>query len=242
MGGEVSRLRTPAGTDVFVKTGRGFERLDLLREVRNLRSLSQILPVPAVIDFQDDGSEAQLTMEGLSGVPLHEAYPLLGRQATLSLVAEILATLWRAPAISRPSVLGSVQEELEDVRLLIEQQLIDNDGFEAASGGKTPGTLYQEILTQFASHDTDVISHGDFCLPNILVDDDGRWRLIDLGKAAFGDRFRDLSTIEVSLARNVDADALRDLMAMLGIDLNETARTKMRTYTNIDLYWYNARL
>jgi aminoglycoside 3'-phosphotransferase-2 len=242
MGGEISRLRTASGTEIFVKSGRGFERLELLREHRNVLALSEVLPVPAVVDFQDNGSEARLAVERLPGAPLHEVYQRLGRQNTLVLVAEILETLWRVSATFRPNVFGSVEEEMEDIRSLLDQKLIDRESFEAASGGKAPETMYQEITAELMTHDKDVISQGDFCLPNILVDEGGRWGLIDLGKAALGDRFRDLSSIDGSLRRNIGPEAFSELLAMLQIVPSETARRKMTTYTNVDLFWYNARL
>lgn len=48
-----------------------------------------------------------------------------------------------------------------------------------------------------------VVCHGDACAPNILLDDDGRFKaLVDLGALGVGDRWADLAVASWSLAWN----------------------------------------
>ena len=49
-----------------------------------------------------------------------------------------------------------------------------------------------------------VLSHGDFCLPNILIENNDISGFIDLGDCGIGDRWRDLSLCWRSLRHNSD--------------------------------------
>lgn len=49
-----------------------------------------------------------------------------------------------------------------------------------------------------------VFSHGDFCMPNILLDGNKIAGFIDLGDAALSSKWRDLSLIQWSLTKNSD--------------------------------------
>lgn len=68
----------------------------------------------------------------------------------------------------------------------------------------------QEYIDKIEGLAADVIIHGDFCLPNILLD---RWQFsafIDLGGAGLGDRHIDIYWALWSLAYNLKTDRYRD--------------------------------
>jgi kanamycin kinase len=45
--------------------------------------------------------------------------------------------------------------------------------------------------TDFGSDEDEVLVHGDYCLPNVLLDADGCYYL-DVGEAGVGDRYIDM--------------------------------------------------
>ena len=47
-----------------------------------------------------------------------------------------------------------------------------------------------------------VVSHGDFCLPNIFINNNGVTGLIDLGKSGAADRWQDIALVYRSLSNN----------------------------------------
>lgn len=47
-----------------------------------------------------------------------------------------------------------------------------------------------------------MISHGDFCLPNVFVNDAGLTGLIDLGKSGTADKCQDIALCYRSLSNN----------------------------------------
>jgi kanamycin kinase/aminoglycoside 3'-phosphotransferase-3 len=81
-----------------------------------------------------------------------------------------------------------------------------------------------------------VLSHGDFCLSNILTEDGKLSGIIDLGETGVGDRWRDLALLVRSLKHNFDGrdDGKADpdmLFDALGI---EPDRKKLRFYALLD--------
>ena len=76
--------------------------------------------------------------------------------------------------------------------------------------GVTPAAALAEVRAAAASMTSRVLLHGDYCLPNVLLDG---WRLsafIDLGAAGCGDRHIDLFWGAWTLAFNLGTDEYRN--------------------------------
>ncbi len=108
------------------------------------------------------------------------------------------------------------------------------------SKGLSPEKAFDKIQNDLKKHTTQILSHGDFCLPNILVTPEGKWSLIDWGKGGLGDPCRDLSALEGSLKRNIDEKAFPELCKMMNIEINLDFQEKIDLYKLMDLFWYHA--
>ena len=85
-----------------------------------------------------------------------------------------------------------------------------------------------------------VLSHGDFCLPNLFLEDDSISGFIDLGDTAIGDKWRDIALCYRSLRWNAegayggnvypDVESMK-LFEALGIEPN---MEKIRYYILLD--------
>ena len=125
---------------------------------------------------------------------------------------------------------------------VIDRLVADNFGvncFLFLGEGRDP----EELLGWLEDHRPSfepVLSHGDFCLPNIFLHDGGISGFIDLGDAGIGDKWRDVALCCRSLKHNFDGSyggkVYPDfdpnlLFDALGI---EPDREKMRYYTLLD--------
>ncbi len=65
-----------------------------------------------------------------------------------------------------------------------------------------------------------VFVHGDFCLPNVLLEPAGEGLtmtgLVDCGRAGIGDRHQDLALAMRSLTYNFDADTIAPFLNAYG--------------------------
>ena len=82
--------------------------------------------------------------------------------------------------------------------------LTDGYGF---TGAEEAWRLFSENRHRFSS---DVLLHGDYCLPNVMLDDWQFSGFIDLGNGGVGDRHVDLFWGVWTLLFNLKTDAYRD--------------------------------
>lgn len=238
LGGSITHVQSDNGAEYFIKLGFGFERLELLREYRNMVDLGGIIPIPKVSYFADLGAGAVLISERFKGRPLHECMVDIESAHVVELAKEVLEALWSAE-ISPGDLPIAAMEELEDIQELMSHNLLDLACFKKNTG-KNPSELMNKALTQIQGHDVNVVSHGDLCLPNILVNEDFDWVLIDWGKGGKGDKSRDLAALEGSFARNNDERLFQELVSSCELTIQESLRAKMDLYTSLDNYWYCA--
>ncbi len=79
--------------------------------------------------------------------------------------------------------------------------------FPTAANGEEAWIFVQENVSRL---DTTTLIHGDFCLPNIMLDDWQFSGFIDVGGGGLGDRHIDLHWGAWSLGYNLGTDAYRD--------------------------------
>lgn len=90
---------------------------------------------------------------------------------------------------------------------------------------------YQQLASLATLYPLDpVISHGDCCLPNLIIDRNEHVRMIDLGMSGICDRYRDLERILWSLEFNKFADQIPAFLSAYGLkDLNAEKLESFRT-------------
>lgn len=66
-----------------------------------------------------------------------------------------------------------------------------------------------------------VFTHGDYCLPNILVDRGRLGGFIDWGYAGVGDRYRDLASCAWSVGHNLGEEWIPSFFEAYGIVIDQ---------------------
>lgn len=119
-------------------------------------------------------------------------------------LAEALWMLWNIPADGCPCD-QSLDHKLTLASQRVNKGLCDPDQVDPATYGaggfKNPEQLLCWLQDNRPEPDP-VLSHGDFCLPNILISDDGRPGFIDLGRAGVSDRYQDIALCWRSMRDN----------------------------------------
>ena len=121
-------------------------------------------------------------------------------------LAEALKLLWSVDISDCPRII-TFDDELKQARYRVENNLVDMDDAEPETYGpdgfKNPMELL-EWLEVNRPHFEPVLSHGDFCLPNIFINGNKLGGFIDLGDTGVGDKWCDIALCYRSLKHNAD--------------------------------------
>lgn len=175
-------------------------------EVDMLRWLRDKLPVPAVLAHVVEGDTSYLLMERCLGEMACDDRYLDAPETLVELLANGLKALWQVDVSGCPSCQGLTQK-LAQARYNVEQGLVDLDDVAPSTFGhggfRNPAHLL-EWLERNRPAEESVLSHGDFCLPNLFGLGNRPVGFIDLGKAGVADRWCDIALCYRSLSANLE--------------------------------------
>lgn len=176
------------------------------RELTMLRWLDGRLPVPKLLaEALVPGTQYIL----MSRIPGHMACDThwLDRPGPLfERLEEAFHRLWAVDITDCP-LLCSPEIELVQARERVVRGLVEVDAVEPETFGpggfRDPEALLGWLEDHVPAFEP-VFSHGDFCLPNLFLTEDGIGGFLDLASAGIGDRWRDLALCHRSLRHNTD--------------------------------------
>ena len=204
-GVEVYRL---PGLRAYLKVGKTGNISDLGRERDILDWLAGKFPVARVMEYGSDGRTEALLISAISGRPGSElvaASDVTAEQAAgfAYAAAKALRRLHDIPVDRCPfemrldTRLGRAKKSIE-FGLLSETE----EEFQAAHGGMSTDEVYADLVQKRPSSEDLVFTHGDPCLPNIMVDGGAISGFIDMDGSGVADRYVDFSIFFRSFRRN----------------------------------------
>ena len=228
-GAQVFRLLAEGKPTLFLKTSKAAYGAALRAEAARLEWLAGKLSVPEVVYFYEAEFSTSLLTTTVPGVDLthfNGESSAVKHQLTVTLVGA-LRQLHAVKATDCPfdhsaaTELGRLEAHLAE---------------RAASVGDSPELRAAReklaVLTQLQPEEDLVLTHGDACLPNILVLEDELSGFIDLGAAGLGDRCRDLERALWSLDYNYGEGYAEVFLGAYGA--TEQDRTKLDFYRQLE--------
>lgn len=200
------------------------------------------IPVPKVIACEKKKESQYLLMSRVPGQMACDDSFLSHPAELLDILSKALKTLWRVDVSDCPCI-RDVDTLLLKAKYNVENNLADMDNAEPATYGRDGFENPQALLNWLYDNKPDfepVLSHGDFCLSNILFENGKLSGFIDLGRTGVGDKWRDIALLYRSLRHRFDGrdggkvspDFNPDMLFdALGI---EPDRNKLRFYTLLD--------
>ena len=171
-----------------------------------MRWLEGKIPVPKVISYEQDDECQYLLMSRVPGKMSCDAYYKEHPEELLPLLAEALKMLWSVDISDCPRN-RNIDVELEEAKYRVENNLADPENAEPATFGEggfeDPRALLKWLEDNRPVYEP-VLSHGDFCLPNIFIENGRISGFIDLGDTGVGDKWRDIALCYRSLKHNFD--------------------------------------
>lgn len=208
------------------------------RDTEILRWLHGRLPVPEVVAHENQDGKDWLLMTRIRGKMLSDSSVMENSTLLLDCMAEALQRLWAVPIADCPFDQTDCPARAEQAfqagrfdPLIVERDTFGPDGF------GSPQALVDWLKAHQPPLDG-VLTHGDFCLPNLFTDGKRFTGYIDLGDAGIGDRWMDLALGWRSLKHNSDGHYGKrypidpdDLFCAVGIPKDEE---KLRYYLLLD--------
>lgn len=229
----VFRLWKSGGSCLYLKTAHHAPDRHLLQEKLRLEWLQGHLPVPRVEMFVEDNNCDYLLLSAIPGtIASDDAYktnvPKLIEQLSAG-----LRTIHELP-IDRCPFDATTHTKIELARERVVNGLVDESDFDESRLGRTAVDLFDELLDAVADGEELVFTHGDYCLPNIVLQD---WKIsgfIDWGRAGVADRYQDIALMARSIESNFGSEWVSVLFEACSI---EPDHAKVRFYTLLDEFF-----
>jgi len=168
--------------------------------------LSNRLPTPRVICHEVKNGISWLLMTRIPGQMSCEERYLQQPEVLISALADGLKLLWSTDSTGCPRRY-LLEDLLKEAAYRVENGLVDMDNVEPETFGKggfrNPEQLLQWLLDN-KPNSVPILAHGDYCLPNIFLQDGRFSGFIDVSDMGIGEKWRDIALCWRSLKHNTD--------------------------------------
>lgn len=175
-------------------------------EYKMMQWLWNKLPVPEILAYEKTNKLSYLLMSRCAGEMSCDIHWLTEPKNLCERLAQVLQSIWEIDISDCPSDC-TLEQKLRQAEYNVVHGLVDTENADpntfSAGGFKDPEALLHWLQCNIPSEEL-VLSHGDFCLPNIMLKDNRLSGLIDLGRAGIADKWCDIALCYRSLKDNCD--------------------------------------
>lgn len=211
--------------EVYQKSVQRSEIPSLRREKEVLQWLYGRFPCPEIVSFSESSDGATLTTTALAGLPCSDPSFAPQIESLVVSLGRILRALHALPILDCP-----FDERLDLQLAKIEHRVasgqVDTSNFHKAGTGQGPRILFEQLVSERPKEGPLVFTHGDACLPNIIVDPRSfeLTGLVDLGSAGVADFYRDLALTSWSIGYNFGSQYEPLLFEAYGLESVDTKK------------------
>lgn len=175
-------------------------------EYMMMKWLKGKLAIPDIIAYEKECDKSYLLMSRIKGVMSCADCYMDTPELLIEMLSKAIHMLWEVGIEGCPSRIN-LDKKLEMASYNVEHGLIDMENVQpdtfGEGGFKNPKELLAWLIKNRPQEEL-VISHGDFCLPNIFFMEGKLSGVIDLGKTCVADKYQDIALCYRSLTNNLD--------------------------------------
>jgi aminoglycoside 3'-phosphotransferase-2 len=225
-GSSVARFDRPGASAVFLKSssvGPAPVGKPLYDEAERLGWMHAVgLPVPAVLQYHEWKGREYLLLTTVPGADASVPRPPDQHAAIVSALAAGLRAL-HATNISACPFDQSRRGRVAAAEARVRAGLVREDDFDDGRRGRSASDLFAELAANAPASEDRVFTHGDYCLPNVILVEDGAGGFkvsgfVDCANAGIADRYQDLALCARSVADNLGPEWVETLFARYGLD------------------------
>jgi aminoglycoside phosphotransferase len=219
---------------MFLKVDQKWPRRELTEEKKVLEWLSGKLPVATVLLFDEDDKNDYLLISAIPGVDAANLVGKIDNTELVILLAKGLRMIHQVPVDDCPFQ-RTLDMMIETAGFNVKHKLVHEWDFADARRGKTAEELYEELLLLRPQDEDLVFTHGDYCLPNIMIHQRKIAGFIDLHRAGIADRYKDIALAIRSIRYNIGPGYEQVLLRECGI--TEPDVDKIEYYMLLDEFF-----
>jgi kanamycin kinase len=189
---------------VYVKTHPLSPHFSFSHEHAILQWLRGQLPVPSVHAYTTDAVYEYLVLSEVPGENCVEAMSRLASDRLVKLLAQGLQHIHALDITDCPFD-ERIAAKLNRAQYRVHHKLVDEDDFDDERLGMRATGVYEALHRSMPPEEDLVFTHGDYCLPNILLQGEDISGFIDLDRAGISDKYNDLAIASRSIAYNLGA-------------------------------------
>lgn len=191
------------GEVIFLKLAKEGRYPSITDEADRLRWAADHIAVPKVIDVGEDDGRDWMVTELLRGTMAAADEMKKNPARLVPLLANGLNRFHELPVADCPFDFR-VQAAVEQARRRVESGLVDaGKDFNKEHANLTPEVALTELEETRPEEEDLVVCHGDYCLPNVLIEDGDVVGFLDLGELGVADRWWDLAVGAWSVTWNL---------------------------------------
>jgi kanamycin kinase len=199
------RLEDPRAGDVhFLKVARSGHFPTVLDECERMRWARPYLPVPTVLDCGSDGTIDWLLTVALAGTDATKHPWRADPNRFVPALAKGLAAFHAAAPVDSCPFDFTLATAMEHVRRRVRDGIATPADLHPEHQHLTLERALGELERLAPDREDLVVCHGDYCLPNVLLDDAGiATGYVDVGEMAVADRWCDIAVGAWSVTWNL---------------------------------------
>jgi aminoglycoside phosphotransferase len=202
---------------LYLKVNKPDSSFNLENEKIILNWLKDLLPVPEVIFFSKYEGREFLLISEIDGRVSFEASSDEIKRKNIKILAEGLKRI-HALDISNCPLDNTPDNLIQIAQNKLKHKKIDSSKFDDRWKHKTPERLFEEILKIKPDKYDLVFSHGDYCLPNILVKEGKLNGIIDWSYGGINDRYFDFAAVAWSIGYNFGEEWIQYFFEDYGLE------------------------
>ncbi len=202
-GAGVYRVIAPGQPVRYLKVAGGYAGRELVAERERLVWLQGRLPVPEALAFACDDERACLLLSEVSGLMACDPAFEVDIPSLVRLYADALRQVHALDRMACPFDMR-LDRRIPHAARRMRADLVKVEAFDDSRQGFSPAVLFERLVRERPGGEDLVVTHGDYCLPNVLIDPERRRvsGYIDLARTGVADRYMDLALAARSLAYN----------------------------------------
>ncbi|CAM5340809.1 Aminoglycoside 3'-phosphotransferase [Mycolicibacterium aubagnense] len=211
----VFKLQAAAKPDLFLKCDEIGQFAEVPAEAERLRWLAaQGISCPKVLAFEMHADRNWLLMSAMPGKDLELAGPLPAEK-TITVMANALRTLHALDVRFCPFD-HSLDRRIADARARMDAGLVDEEDFDGERLGRSAPDVFADLIALRPASEDFVVTHGDACLPNFMVDSGRFSGFIDCGRLGVADRCQDLALACRNIHDDLGEEWIAPFLALYG--------------------------